>query len=113
MINNGWKTAIRAIIDALMSSRPKFKLSRLREIGWSLWDPIGLKDVEDWPEDEYDGYLLYAAYRLWGGMPEIEVADYLVLVETERMGLGAGIGVRDRALRVVSALADYAAELRT
>lgn len=113
MAVSGWKTAARTIIDALMSSRPKFNLLRLREIGWSLWDPIGLKDVEDWPEDEYDGYLLSAASRLWGGTPEIEVADYLVLVETEHMGLDAGVAVRDRALRVVSALADYAAELRT
>lgn len=106
-----WKSANCTIIDVLMASRPKFKLSRLRAIGWSLWDPIGLKDVEDWPEDEYDGYLLHAAFRLWGGTPEIEVAEYLVRVETELMGLDATAGVQGRALRVVSALASYTAEL--
>jgi hypothetical protein len=96
-----------------MTSRPNFKLSRLREIGWRLWDPIGLREVEDWPEDEYDGYLLQAAARLWSGIPETEVADYLVGIEIELMGLGPSDDARDRAFRVVSALADYTGELRT
>jgi hypothetical protein len=40
-----------------MTPRPKFKLWRLREIGWRLWDPIGLIGLEGTPDDEYDGYL--------------------------------------------------------
>ncbi len=50
---------------------PKIKLSRLRDIGWSLWDLIGLlKSGQRWEDDEcrpfaneYDAYLLNAAGR--------------------------------------------------
>ena len=40
-----------------MADIPFIALSRLREIGWSAWDPIGLAD-SDCPRDEYDAYLL-------------------------------------------------------
>ncbi len=95
-----------------MSLRPKFKLSRLWEIGWSRWDPIGLNGLEDAPGDEYDSYLLQAAGRLWNGMSEDEVTDYLVSIEAEYMGLGHAPGVRQRAREVVSALSEYVCELR-
>jgi hypothetical protein len=96
-----------------MSSRPAFKLSRLRQIGWSRWDPIGLNDLEDRPDDEYDSYLLQAAGRLWNGATEDEVADYLVSIEAEHMGLGREPVVENRAREVVRALAGYVSELRT
>ena len=52
-----------------MSKRPKLRLSRLRDIGWSLWDPIGLNDFgDDWESvtfaDEYDSYLIKVAGML-------------------------------------------------
>jgi hypothetical protein len=95
-----------------MTTRPKFKLSRLRDIGWSLWDPIGLSGMENTPDDEYDTYLLKAAGRLWEGASEEEVADYLVSIETEYMGLGDVRGVSAQARKVVSALSEYVSELR-
>lgn len=95
-----------------MSPRPKFKLSRLRDIGWSRWDPIGLNGEDDWPEDEYDSYLLLAAGRLWNGASDDEVTDYLVKVEAEHMGLGDVPGVLERAREVVSALREYVTEFR-
>lgn len=68
-----------------MSSRPTFQLSRLREIGWAKWDPIGLGGPDHgWPADEYDTYLLQAAGQLWNGHSEAEVTDYLVQVEPSR-----------------------------
>lgn len=96
-----------------MNSRPKFKLSRLRQIGWNRWDPIGLNDLDDRPDDEYDSYLLQAAGRLWNGATEHEVTDYLVSIEAEYMGLGHGAGVQERAREVVRELAGYVSELRT
>ena len=92
--------------------RPKFKLSRLREIGWIKWDPIGLNDLEDRPDDEYDSYLLQAVGRLWNGASEVDGADYLVGIETEHMGLSHKRDVRKRAADVVSALNNYISELR-
>ena len=95
-----------------MSTRPKFSLSRLREIGWARWDPIGLSGLDGWPDDEYDSFLLQAAGRLWNGAGRDEVADYLVSIESEQMGLGDAPGVRERAREVVDALNRYVAELR-
>jgi hypothetical protein len=95
-----------------MTVRPKFKLSRLREIGWSRWDPIGLNGLEDWPDDEYDDYLLQAAGMLWNGAHEDEVVGYLVSIETGHMGLEDVPGIRERARETVGALGQYVVELR-
>lgn len=95
-----------------MTPQPKFKLRRLRQIGWAKWDPIGLGGTEGQPDDEYDSYLLQAAGRLWNGASQEEVADYLVGVETEYMGLGDASGVAQRAREGAYALNSYVAELR-
>ncbi|TWJ08884.1 hypothetical protein [Altererythrobacter ishigakiensis] len=95
-----------------MTGRPKFKLSRLREIGWAKWDPIGLSGTEDWSEDEYDSYLLQAAGRLWNGESRQEVTSYLVSIETEYMGLGEAPGIHQRANEFADALSNYVTELR-
>ena len=91
---------------------PKFKLSRLREIGWTRWDPIGLCGTDGQPDDEYDSYLLQAAGRLWNGVSQEEVADYLANIETDHMGLGDSPGVHERAREVAGELNSYIAELR-
>jgi len=95
-----------------MTGQPKFKLSRLRQIGWTKWDPIGLGGTDSRPEDEYDGYLLQAAGRLWNGASREEVANYRVNLETEYMGLGERAGVHQRAKEVADALSRYVTELR-
>lgn len=99
-----------------MSSHPKIELSRLREIGWTLWDPIGLKylleEGNDSVADEYDSYLLQAAGRLWNGASVEEVTNYLVTVELDHMGLSDAPGVRPKARETVNALSEYVSELR-
>jgi hypothetical protein len=97
-----------------MTVRPTFQLSHLREIGWSKWDPIGVGGPDDgWPADEYDTYLLQAAGQLWNGQSDEEVADYLVKIETEHMGLEAVPGIRQRASDVVKSIRGYVETLRT
>lgn len=96
-----------------MTLRPSFQLSRLREIGWSKWDPIGLGGSEDWPADEYDGYLVEAAGQLWRGASEEEVATYLVEIETAHMGISAVANTHSRALNVVKSIREYVETLRT
>lgn len=48
-----------------MTTFPKIQLTRLREIGWKLWDPIGLADengsCDEERADEYDQYLLHVS----------------------------------------------------
>ncbi len=91
-----------------MTAQPTFQLSRLREIGWLTWDPIGLGGPDrGWPADEYDSYLLQAAEKLWHGKTDEAVADYLIEIETGHMGLAATPSVQARALEVARALRGY------
>ena len=99
-----------------MTTIPTFKLSSLRDIGWEHWDPIGIAGPNgSWPEeaaDEFDSYLLQAAAKLWNGQSNADVADYLVEIEIEHMGLSAMPGLRDRAVTVVEELRSYVEGLR-
>lgn len=88
---------------------PKIRLSRLRDIGWAIWDPIGLLDEgETWDQkpfaDEYDSYLMQAAGQLRRKVPIKEVVDYLVKIESEHMGLGTHPSQRAVSEKVVAAI---------
>jgi len=94
-----------------MVKRPKIRLSRLRDIGWLVWDPIGLLEkFESWENvsyaDEYDSYMLRAVGMLFRKEPRNSVIDYLVMIETEHMGLSAIDGIRKRAAEVVRRIED-------
>ena len=98
----------------VMAEQAKIKLSHLREIGWSLWDPIGLKGLSDgdWQDggacaDEYDGYLVQVAGRLTRGEPTAEVVAYLEETETGHIGLSRNATTRSRAEATVAAIASY------
>ena len=75
------------------NTRPNIKLSRLRDIGWSYWDPIGLltdKNLADEKknfDDEFDTYLMQAAGMLWSNTPRDDVIAYLVDIEQNYMGM--------------------------
>ena len=90
-------------------ANPKLRLSRLRDIGWNLWDPIGLLgENETWEHqpfsDEYDSYLIQAAGQLRRNTSAKDVIEYLVQIETEHMALGAASGKKQRAEAVVKAI---------
>ena len=101
-----------------MSSRPKFDLHRLREIGWKYWDPIGLRQfavgplTPKWPEDEYDSYLMKAAGDLWNGKSEQHVTNYLTEIETTTLGLADGVDSSGRAAKTAASLKLYLETLR-
>jgi hypothetical protein len=98
------------------SPQPRVKLSRLRDIGWELWDPIGLLGAAGhfpgrWSDaanqsfaDEYDRYLISAASQLRSGTPRARVVDYLVGIETQNMALRERPDTRKRAEAVVDAI---------
>jgi len=93
---------------------PKIQLFRLREIGWKLWDPIGLADDKGSPDekcaDEYDQYLLYVASMICRGALTDEATAYLTGIASEHMGLS----VVDPAAAAATAraIADYIASLQ-
>lgn len=88
------------------------QVSTLRDIGWSLWDPIGLlPQGASWRDeacrafaDEYDAYLTQAAGLIYKGAADREVIRYLVEIETEHMGLGSRDDDTSRVQAVVDAL---------
>jgi hypothetical protein len=94
----------------------KLELSRLREIGWDEWDPIGIRSMDDqcWRNsaaDEYDAYLLHVASLLLGGAEEQRAVEYLDRIASEHMGLGRTEAGRLAAVRTVEAIAAYLARL--
>jgi hypothetical protein len=61
----------------------------LRELLYREWDPIGLKDLAEGPEDEYDAYVGQLGRRLRAGASDEEVAALLEHFRLE-MGLEPG-----------------------
>jgi hypothetical protein len=96
-----------------MKRRPKIELARLREIGWSKWDPIGLREaIPHWQSpcpDEYDRYLRKAAGMLWAGESETKVADYLTRSAVADIGVSPN---RAAATATAAALGRYIESLR-
>jgi hypothetical protein len=88
------------------------ELNKLREIGWTLWDPIGLLGQSDaWNEkpfaDEYDGYLLQALGKLRNGHSIFDIVEFIVSIEIETMGLNEHPSQKGTAQKVAMALALY------
>lgn len=114
----GLPTFIQGAHNSVMTDRAKIKLSRLREIGWSFWDPIGLREISgsDWKNggacaDEYDSYLMEAAVMLRRGDAPSTVVAYLIDTETGHIGLTPNETTASRAEATVAALSDYLASL--
>lgn len=102
-----------------MSENPRIShpnLHRLREIGWRLWDPLGLLETlgapsQPWDSpanadfaDEYDSYLISAAAALRRGEAPARVVAFLTEVETLHMALSEIPTTRPRAEAVVRAI---------
>ena len=111
--------AVKTCHDSVMSKispQPRVKLSRLRDIGWRHWDPIGLLGsggifTGKWDDqdnlsfaDEYDRYLMAAAGQLRRGEPPENVMAYLIQIESEHMALGVSRSTKTRAQDVVNAI---------
>ncbi|MBY3433417.1 hypothetical protein HFN89_04585 [Rhizobium laguerreae] len=90
-------------------------LNRLREIGWSEWDPIGLLGNRDtWRrapfENEYGHYLIRVADGLIAGDDEAELVAYLVTIVRDNMGLGRSDLSKNRAAATVAAIKAHVEE---
>ena len=94
-----------------LSRYPKIQLSKLREIGWTLWDPIGLANSVDQKDegqaDEYDTYLIHVVSLLSQGKSKQAATDYLKTIEAEYIGLGKQSDSDLRGSQTVAAIADY------
>lgn len=93
-----------------MRPLPNISMAKLREIGRRKWD--ALPDRECGNADQGDRYLATAAVRIWNGDADETVADYIVEVEIDRLGLDTGQGIRERALDLVGELRSYLGSVR-
>ena len=98
--------------------RPPLRLSRLRDIGFSLWDPVGiLSHGEPWigqpAADEHDAYPASAAALLRDGMSDDACVKMRFNVETQRMGLSVRPTPEEvaRIGRLIAALRLYVDEM--
>ena len=92
-----------------MAKHPKIRLSRLRDIGWRCWDPIGLTGIDgSWQNsaaaDEYDSYLVKVAGMVRRNEGDDAAVQYLVWVESEHMGMGKSAGTQSRAEATIAAI---------
>lgn len=92
-----------------VTKHPKIRLSRLRDIGWRCWDPIGLAGLDGgWENsaaaDEYDGYLLKVAGMVRRNEGDEAAAQYLVWGESEHMGMGVRADTHERAKATIAAI---------
>jgi hypothetical protein len=92
-----------------MPKQPKIRLSRLRDLGWRHWDPIGLSGFEGgWEKsdaaDEYDTYLMKVAGMVRRGEGDDAAARYLVEIESEYMGMGMNADTQSRAEATIAAI---------
>ncbi len=62
--------------------------SRLDEILWTEWDPIGVNDDER-ARDEYYGYLPGLLRLVLDGASATQIAAYLHGITTQQMGLSS------------------------
>ncbi len=98
----------------MSQAHPRLDLNRLREIGWSLWDPLDLDGGTGvWKEesfaDEYDKYLTRTAEMLRDDQEYDAIVRYLFYIESEWMSLGPkemNQTIAKRLARIVQAIAD-------
>jgi hypothetical protein len=67
-----------------------------------LWDPIGVKGVPQ-ARDEYHSYLPRVFSMLIAGSKDNEIAEYLVKIEEDSMGLSSN---KENAMDVARTLID-------
>jgi hypothetical protein len=83
-----------------MSPKDAELYRRCDEVLHYLWDPIGVRGQPD-ARNEYEDYLPQVFNLVRDGVDKQKVADYLLLVEREEMGMNEQ---PDRAREIVEAL---------
>ena len=108
------ETAAKLLHDASISWN-EGKVSAMREIESAIrrvlmakWDPIGVSE-EPGAANEYDSYIWGVYGLLKRGVSDEEIAEHLLMIETESMGF---IDCDGKPFATAQALLPVAAELR-
>ena len=86
-------------------------ITALRELGWSLWDPIEILATKStWRgtgfEDEYDTYLIEMQNMAKSGLQVEDLALYAINIIDERMELGRHEVTDTKCRRLAQAIID-------
>ena len=76
----------KKFINNLTAAKDFLVYKKIDDILWFDWDPIGVN--KDWPRDEYRSYVPLIFELKKTGAEKQKIAEYLFMLETERMGMG-------------------------
>ena len=65
----------------------------IHKILWEDWDPIGVNDGGDWPDDEYSGYDPQIFQLKLNGADTETIAHELFKYETANMGMTGNMNI--------------------
>jgi hypothetical protein len=74
------------VSDTVQRADTIARVSELREL-LLHWDPIGVADEPDWPDDEYDAFLEPLEERLRAGASQEELTRFLEAAVRDHLGL--------------------------
>jgi hypothetical protein len=81
---------------------------RIDEVLHYIWDPLGVKNVPE-ARDEYSSYVGTVVRMVVDGRSVQDIADYLISVEIEAMGLDPVRDPSGRHIEISKLLLDWAA----
>jgi hypothetical protein len=61
-------------------------IRKIRDVFLHDWDPLGIGDLKDWPEDEYDSYVMPMYSLLRQQKSEAAISAYLAQVYEHIVG---------------------------
>lgn len=62
-------------------------LDKIKRLLWLAWDPIGINQEADWPDDEYDAYATGVYRMLREGRDHCAISQYLERCALEHIGV--------------------------
>jgi hypothetical protein len=83
---------------------------RIDELLHYVWDPIGISGIPE-ARDEYQSYLPRVFKMVVDKVPDQHIADYLLLLESDSMGLGKRAGRKKRIADLLESMATYRDQL--
>ena len=85
--------------------RLRFAIRAAAEALRKDWDPIGHGKIDVLPQDEYDSYAPRVVSLIESGASDEAIADYLAELESDVIGVGAGLDLVQIAAKVRAAVA--------
>ena len=93
-------------MDQRLSPKQALLYRRVDEVLTYIWDPIGVRQVPQ-ARDEYESYLPQVFKRVLEATGPEPIADYLMEIESERMGYSPTKATRQGALDVANLLLEH------